>query len=505
MAVIETSGLSDRTLYTQVMANLGRAYDQYGVGAGNYPNVGDMLTDRVLFNAWMRQNLNARIFIDGLGITQMNAQAQNASSVRIPMMAPPAYAPRTIAINGVLGAMPGTPGNDGLENVNLPEVPQSDGVEVYFNQLYDKAHIIYDLSQDMVSLPIAAERTKQIPNVVANMEDTTIIATQVKAGLYQATQKNNANIVSVDLTSTTKGYLQGKMNEIIGLMTNPATTWQEGIVQYDLERSVIVMKQSLFNALFTVDNGVLTNSNLGQEFLLRGAFTEDGRPKGNLIRGMYSNVFIKVVPDSYWRQAAAYMGITASQYAQFEKVLGYIANADGTGSGVASTVINPIPNPGNGVGTKIQNLWRWGCAVTRPSSIGLIVSGDLSSFTNPVDSDGNIIAPADFDAVIKGYGFDGKYGTNQRVGVFDGTDVTLTVTGTSSAKISDATLKITSGGHAVEYVNKTDGTYTFKLAKGSTAAVVVSAPGYKDGTANITATNTAGATYAATVALTANS
>lgn len=510
MAVVETSGLSDRILYSQVMTNLGKAYAQYGVGEGNYPNVDDILTDRILADVWMRNNLNARIFVDGMGITSRTAQAQNASSVRVPIMAPPRYAPRTISIGQYPGGtVQGTPGNDGLENRNLPNTVQTNGVEVPFNQLYDDATIIYQLSQDMVSLPIAAQYTAMIPETVANMEDTTILATQVKAGLYQATQNGNGNIIGVDLTNTNEGYLQGVMNKIIGLMTNPATTWAEGIVQYSLERSVIIMKQSLFDLLFTVKNGVLVQSNLAQEMLVRGAFTEDGRPKGNLIRGMYSGVYIKVVPDSYWRQAAAYAGITAAQYAQWDKVLAYIANAEGTAFGVASTQINPIPNPGNAVGTKIQNLWRWGCGVIRPSSIGLVVSsagGTLTDFVNPVNEQGNIIAPADFDEIIKSYGFNANYGRVQRVGVYDDgttTTVTLTVTGTDSANVTDAALKITSGGKPVGYINNADGTYTFVLGRGATASVEISAKGYNTATLDIADTDTNAATRALTQALTA--
>ena len=314
MAVVETSGLSDRILYSQVMTNLGKTYAQYGVGEGNFPNVDDILTDRVLWNVWMRNNLNARIFVDGMGITSRTAQAKGASSVRVPIMLPPRYSPRTITIGQYPGGTDkGTPGNDGLENRNLPNTVQTNGIDVLFNQLYDDATIIYELSQDMVSLPIAAQYTSMIPDTVANMEDSTIMATQLKAGLYQATQNDNGNLIGVDLKNTDEGYLQGIMNKIIGLMTNPSTTWAEGIVQYSLERSVIIMKQKLFDLLFTVKNGVLVQSNLAQEMLVRGAFTEDGRPKGNLIRGMYSGVYIKVVPDSYWRQAGAYAGITAAQ------------------------------------------------------------------------------------------------------------------------------------------------------------------------------------------------
>lgn len=510
MAVVETSGLSDRILYSQVMTNLGRAYEQYGVGDGNFPNVEDILTDRILYNVWMRNNLNARIFVDGMGITSRTAQDAKASSVRVPIMMPPRYKPRTITIGQYPGgSIQGTPGNDGLENRNLPQTPQTNGVEVPFNQVYDDACVIYELSQDMLSLPIAAQFTSMIPGTVANMQDSTIMATQIKGGLYQATQNGNGNIVAVDPDNTDEGYLQGIMNAIIGLMTNPATTWAEGVVQYDLERSVIIMKQSLFNLLFTVKNGVLVQSNLAQEMLVRGAFTDDGRPKGNLIRGMYSGVYIKVVPDSYWRQAAAYAGIKGEQFAQWDKVLAYIANADGTAFGVASTTINPIPNPGNAVGTKIQNLWRWGCGVVRPSAIGLVVSSKsaaLDDFVNPVNEQGNIIAPESFDEIIRSYGIKTDYGSAQRVGVYDDkttTTVTLTVTGTDSAEVSDAALKITSGGKPVGYINNANGTYTFVLGRKATASVEITANGYTPATINVTEANTAGATYAVTQALTA--
>lgn len=419
--IIETSGIGDSTLYSQVMAGLRGAYDAYGVGDGNYPNVQDILTDRALYNVWMRNNLNARIFVDGMGITSRNAQARNASSVRVPLMAPPPYNPRTISVNtGVGTATAGTTGNAGLENLSLPNVPETNGVDIMFTQVYDQATTVYELSQGMVSLPIAAQYTAQIPEAVANMQDTTIMAAQMKKGLYRASQTSNSNIVAVNLSNTNDGYLQGIMNAIVGLMTNPQTSWSEGIVQYDLNKSLIVMRQSFFNLLFTVKNGVLVNGgNLPQEMLVRGAFTEDGRPKGNNIRGMYSGVYIKVVPDSYWRQAAAYMGITAEGFANYDKVQAYICNAEGTAFGTAETIINPIPNPGSAVGTKIQNLWRWGVGVVRPSSVGLVVASanDLTDFTNPVANDNPIVAPADFNTAIGAYGVNGDYGTLQTVAV----------------------------------------------------------------------------------------
>jgi hypothetical protein len=156
--------------------------------------------------------------------------------------------------------------------------------------------------------------------------------------------------------------------------------------------------------------------------LLGGAITEDGMPRENFVRGVYSGVNIKVVPDSYWRQAAALCGIQAANtFAQFDKVQAYIANAQGFAFGRASASINPIPNPGNAIGTKIQTLFRWGVANTRPSACGLIIAtetGTLSDFVNPVNSLGAIVAPSDFNAAIKALGFTNTdYGTPKRVGV----------------------------------------------------------------------------------------
>lgn len=154
-------------------------------------------------------------------------------------------------------------------------------------------------------------------------------------------------------------------------------------------------------------------------------------------------------------------------------------------------------------------MWRWGCGVVRPSAIGLVVSSKsaaLDDFVNPVNEQGNIIAPESFDEIIRSYGIKTDYGSAQRVGVYDDkttTTVTLTVTGTDSAEVSDAALKITSGGKPVGYINNANGTYTFVLGRKATASVEITANGYTPATINITEANTAGATYAVTQALTA--
>lgn len=142
-----------------------------------------------------------------------------------------------------------------------------------------------------------------------------------------------------------------------------------------------------------------------------------------------------------------------------------------------------------------------GCGVVRPSALGIVIS-DLENFTNPVDTNGNIVAPADFNEVISSYGTASvNYGKTQKIGVYgsdDVTTVTATIKGTESGTpaITNALLTITSDGKPVGFTNNADGTYTYILGRGKTATVKVTASGYTTQTVNVTATNTASATYA---------
>jgi len=51
--------------------------------------------------------------------------------------------------------------------------------------------------------------------------------------------------------------------------------------------------------------------------------------------------------------------------------------------------------------------------------------------------------------------------------------------------------------------NKGEGVYSFIMDRGTAATILIAAPGYKNATVAVTATNTAGATYAAAKTLTA--
>ena len=75
-------------------------------------------------------------------------------------------------------------------------------------------------------------------------------------------------------------------------------------------------------------------------------------------------------------------------------------------------------------------------------------------------------------------------------------------TGSTPLSTADVVVRGEDGTYAT-VSNKENGTYTFTLPRASTATVAISADGYQAASLNITAANTATATYATTQALTA--
>ena len=167
---------------------------------------------------------------------------------------------------------------------------------------------------------------------------------------------------------------------------------------------------------------------------------------GGAVRGQYGGILIKVVPDVYWDLAAALLNLTPEQKAQFDKIVGYVANGLGTYFGRAAVVTDVDKSPTTSIGYIVRNDWRWGTVVTRRSSIKLLISSDNNGadFANPVTDFKGVIAPNDVEAVLATYNNSQEVdsdGTLQRVGIGSttlNTDVTLTLTGTESAAVANA-------------------------------------------------------------------
>ncbi len=512
---IISTGLSDTQVYLQNAANL-KAPFNYAKQSGQFPAFGDIMVNRRLSSMWQVLHLDARIFVDGLGVTSMSAEAEDAAGVRIPFLAPPPRRMRTLGITPCpTGETLGTPGNSGPFNVNLPNAMQTNAVDIWFNQLYDEAAQISRDQMRMIgnNLDILGQYTANIPQVTAMLMDAEIMATQIGSALGFSGGASNRNILPYNSKTETKGYMQGIMNQLGTSLSNVRGAYAEGITSYPVEKSVYILRYKAFNKLMTIDNGAIVNSDIGQKILLNGKFDDSGtRYLGGAVMGMYRGILIKVVPDEYFDMAAGLLNLTKEEKAQFDKIDGYICNGIGTYFGRASVVTDVDKSPTTSMGMIVRNDWRWGTKVARASSITLLIdtTNDLGDFVNPVPVFRGVISPNDLEAVLDTYNdtsyVDGE-GTMQRVGFTTSTlttDVTLTVTGTSAAAVADATLVVLDeDGTTHSFGNNGDGTYNFTLPRGAAATVTVTAPGYTPATLSIAATDTALATKALTQALTA--
>lgn len=512
--MVISTGLSDSQLYMQAVANVAAPF-KVDAHSGQYPLVGNVLVNRRLANRWLVTNLASRAFVDGLGVTSVGAEAENVGMIRFPLMYMPPRIKRTLA-HKMCPADDGTNGTKGNNlpfNRNLPHGVQTDGYDLKFMQEYDEAAQVSRVNMRLIgsNLNLLGQYTSNVPKTVGFLQDADILATHVASALTRASKSGNSNIIPYNPETDTDGYLQSVMNALASALSNVRGSYKEGIISYPREKSVFVLRWSVFNKLMTIKNGALVNSDIAQKILLNGYLDDSGsKLMGSYIYGQYMGIYIKVIPDEMWDTAAATLNLTAEQYAQWNKVVGYIANAEGTLFGMSANVTDVDKSPTTSIGYIIRNDWGWGIKAIRDSSIALLVStaNNLTDFTNPITSFEDINSPADMESIIESYqDADSSEQTVQRVGVTAPslvTEVTLTVTGTGSTNVTNADVTVRAEDGTYPTVsNKEDGKYVFTLPRASTATVTIAADGYQAAAVSISATNTATATYATTQALTA--
>lgn len=518
MENIISAGLSDTQVFLQNAVNL-KAPFNLPKNSGQYPELtGSTLINRRLASMWLMYHFDARIFVDGLGVTSMSAESENAGGVRLPFLAPAPRRPRTLATTLCPGdtGYNGTPGNGGPFNRNLPNSMQTDGVDIDFVQVYDEGAQISRPQMRMIgsNLDILGQYTSNVPITTALLEDTEIMANHIGAALSRASASGNSTIKFYNTATDSDGYLQGVMNGLSSSLSNVKGAYKEGIISYPKDKSVYVLRWSFFDKLMTIKNGAIINSDIGQKILLNGKLDDTGsRYLGDGIYGYYNGIYIKVVPDEYWDTACAYLNLTKAQKVQFDKIVGYIANGLGTYHGRSATTVDVDKSPTTSLGYIVRNDWQWGTKVVRQSSTTLLVesANDGADFVNPIANFTRVIAQNDLEAIIQAYQADDTTvieTTLQRIGVGSGTlttDITLSITGTGSTAITDAAVQVIGEGKLSYSVgNMGDGTYAVTIPRGTSATVAVIANGYQTGTLEITTADTATGTKDLAIALTAN-
>lgn len=508
--MIISQGTPDSQLFLQAVANVSAPYN-VTPKSGNYPSlVNNVLVNRRLASSWLAVHLASRAFVDGLGVTSVGAESENVGFIRFPMMYMPPRLKRTLGSKLCpTGEYDGTPGNNAPFNKNLPHGIQTDGYDMKFMQVYDEAAQISKANMRMVgtNLDLLGQYTANIPKLTGLLVDSDVLASQTAAGLARGYQEGNVNIIAYDPTEDKQGYLQGLMNSLLAKLSNVRGSYKEGIISYPRDKSVIVMRQEFFDQLMTINNGAIINSDVGQKILLNGYLDDSGEKlMGSYIAGRYGGVYIKVLPDEMWDTAAATLGLTAAQYAQWNKVMAYVANAEGTLLGMSATVTDVDKSPTTSMGFIVRNDWGWGVKVVRPSSIALIVKSEnnLADFTNPIHTFDDITSPANMEGIIEGYqNADASVETIQRAAITTPqlvTVLTITVDGPEDGT-AEVVVRAEDGTYPT-VSNEGNGDYKFVLPRASTATVVASAEGYTAQSLAITAANTATAAYSAAINLT---
>lgn len=516
--MVISTGLSDSQLYLQAIANAKTPYE-ITPQSGDYPLVGNIMVNRRLSNQWMAISLFSRAFVDGLGVTSAGAESGNVGMLRIPMLYMPPRRKRTLGSKMCPdGSVNGTQNNNEPFNKNLPYSLQTDGVDIKFTQIYDEAAQVAKASMRLIGrdLDILGRHTSYLPKTVGMLQDADIMATHIGAGLTYAAQTNNSNVIAYDNTKTDKGYLQGIMNALVSKLSNVRGSYKEGIISYDKERSVIVMRWSFYNKLMTIDNGAIINSDIGQKILLNGNLTDDGeRLLGNYINGKYAGVYIKTLPDELFDTAAATLNLDSTRYGAFSKVVAYIANAEGFAFGQSAAETEVEKAPTTSMGFIVRNDWGWGVQALRPSASAFVVesANNLADFTNPFAGANAFVelnSPNDIESIIADYQSGSVVNGVTRIGVTAPTlvtEVTLTLKSSASSnpaiKNADVVVRAEDGTYPT-VVNKEDGTYVFTLPRASKATITAAATGFTAGTLAVTASDTATASKALSLTLTAS-
>lgn len=515
MEQVITTGMSDSALYMQAVANVASPFTVDG-RSGNYPLVGNTLVNRRLANSWLVNSLIQRAFVDGMGVTSVGADAEGVAMLRVPIMMMPPRLKRTLGAKMCRSdSEGGTLGNNLPFNRNLPHGVATDGVDIPFTQVYDEAMQISKTTMRLMgsNLDALQKYSSEVPKTAGMLQDADIMATHIGSALSYANTHGNSNIIAYNSATTTEGYMQSIMNELASKLANVKGAYAEGIVSYPAEKSVYVMRWSFFNKLKTINNGAIVNSDIGQKILLNGYLDESGeRLLGNYIYGKYNGIYIKVLPDELFDTAAASLDIAVGTgYTNYNKVVAYIANAEGTYFGQSSADIEIEKSPTTSMGFILRTDWGWGVANVRPSSIALVVesTNNLADFTNPVPTFNGIVSPANIEGRIAEYqSAEPDTSMVQRVAaatlsMLTKVQVTVRPSGSSSTTINNAEVvaRLADGSYA-SVSDGGAGIYSFTMPRATTALIAVSATGYNNNTATVSASDSAGENATKTVSLT---
>ena len=313
-------------------------------------NVNDTAT-QVLAAKKVKEN----IFVDllhraGYGVTEVTEL--DASSVRMFKQV------QTLADARQLNA----PVNGGFFNNNKAEVPQIIEYDLDLLDLYDQVYDLPEVQQDMVSISVFENATKNIGGRVSTEINASTIAAQLLAKYNAAKDANSWDGIAVILDSNPNYY--EALQEASTMLDDGDEA--NGIQSFPFAERQILFRANYRKKLLSEKGVIMGGSNYAQSMLAKGTVSpEDTKDFGNMYCGEIDNIPCFIVPSAIWNRAGMWVGAQSA----FEATQAIVIAAAATDRGISPQgYIKVVPSP-DGAGQRLQPKVRWGINVCYPKGI----------------------------------------------------------------------------------------------------------------------------------------
>lgn len=329
-------------------------------------NVNDTAT-QVLAAKQVKENIFMNlVHKDGYGVTEY--EETNASSIRILKVKPAGNTARQLGT--------GTNGGGWFSKalVKTPEVVEYDLNLIY---VYDTPIDIPEVQQDMVSVNLMDNTTKNIGGEVATEINASTLAVQLANRFNSAQASTQSEAKAWGGIAVIEGESSYDAIQEASSMLDDGDE-DNNVQSFPFAEREIILRPS-FRAELLNDKGVIRGgSNYAQSMLAKGAVSPEAKKEwGNMYCGEIDGIPCYIAPSQLWANASKWVGTTTTA---FDSVKAIVCAASATDRGISTQdYIKTIESP-DGAGKRLQPKTRWGCNVAYPKGIVPILA---SSATKP--------------------------------------------------------------------------------------------------------------------------
>ena len=305
---------------------------------------------QVLAAKQVKENIFAKLlYRNGKGMTRH--EETNASSIRIFKVK--ASGDKARAIGGT--------NNGGFFNGQAAQISQV--VEYDLNLLYcmDRVHDLPEVQQDMVSMNIFDETTKNIGGETATEINASVLAHQIKAAndLAYASSATGAAAwtgIAVSLAAT-PDYIDSFMSASALLDEGDE---DNGIQSFPFDERQALVTSTMRQGLMKKGQILIGGSNFAQSMLAKGGLDPNAdKDFGEFYLGEIDNIPVYYLPGAIVKEAKVWGGNSTV----FDNLVGVVCAASATDVGISGQdYIKTIDSP-DGAGKRLQPKTRWGVNV----------------------------------------------------------------------------------------------------------------------------------------------